>query len=912
MVRERLDRAHAGKGGLVVVEGELGIGKTSLLLRAAEGARRQGWTVFRGSATRLDRAAHLHSLLSALHDPAQSGDAPALDAIPPAGSSPITAYGLITRLAEFLDGQAARQPTLVVLDDAQWMDDLTALALRDLVPALRRARVLWLIGRRRIPLRCPGHDAVEALLSEDALLAGDALRLEVEPLRRDAAEELITRRFGVRPDPETLAATSRVSGNPRLLNALLDGWERDGVVRCHAEARLTSHTLPSGFADEVDRLLRDLRTETRTLLEAGAVCGPAFALDRLEPVLEFSPTRLLAAVDEATAAGVLADDGPALRFRHPAIRDALDQSMSGTRRGALRRHVRHPVLAKAGDAEPPPAADSERVAVLRRAADQIYTESPGAAADLLLRAAGLLPDSDPLSSGMRIEALERLATAGRLREAIDVGNAVLDRSLSPAERGSLTLSLALAYKRSCLDNAVLECSERTAFDTTVPERLRVRLLAVRAQAQVFAADPGAARATAREALALARSCGEPTATAAALAALSAACRYDGDLSEARQMALSAVAEVHGDKSGATVLPQLWLAGALLADDAFAAARQALNEAAGCASAAALTWVQPLWHFSSVEFYLAAGALGDADREGEAGLRWAEQLGSPGLAQALLALLAQTAVHAGDHAAASRFLVRAHRIDRPTTGLTGMLMHWAQALLDAARDRPGAAAEATRKLAGGPAGVRPLLGHDPTCGPRIVRIALRAGDRALAQDVVAATERLAAGSPGLVGVGAAAMHARALLERDPVALRGVAEFYRGSPRRLAAAEAAEDAGRELPAREGAGLLDEARDGYAAAGAAGEASRLAGGGPVTVPAQGDRTAAVTRPGWNRVTAAELRVVRLVAEGMSTRQIARALTLSPHTVDSHVRNVFQKVGVCSRVELVGQLLRQQTGTA
>jgi len=64
-------------------------------------------------------------------------------------------------------------------------------------------------------------------------------------------------------------------------------------------------------------------------------------------------------------------------------------------------------------------------------------------------------------------------------------------------------------------------------------------------------------------------------------------------------------------------------------------------------------------------------------------------------------------------------------------------------------------------------------------------------------------------------------------------------------------------------------------------------------------------VRRSAWGSLTESELRVVRLVAEGLTNRQVASRLFLSPHTVDSHLRHSFTKLGVSSRVELTRHVM-------
>jgi DNA-binding NarL/FixJ family response regulator len=151
--------------------------------------------------------------------------------------------------------------------------------------------------------------------------------------------------------------------------------------------------------------------------------------------------------------------------------------------------------------------------------------------------------------------------------------------------------------------------------------------------------------------------------------------------------------------------------------------------------------------------------------------------------------------------------------------------------------------------------------------------------------------------------AAALHARALLDHDPE--RGVAALhaYSADPRPLVRAVVLEDAAGLLPERakeEAVGYLDEALRLQSAAGAERDAARVRrllrdrgaqrpGGRPD--PAAGQ---------WPELTASELAVVRLVTQGATDREVAQRLFISAHTVNSHLRHVFTKLGIRSRVEL------------
>ena len=113
---------------------------------------------------------------------------------------------------------------------------------------------------------------------------------------------------------------------------------------------------------------------------------------------------------------------------------------------------------------------------------------------------------------------------------------------------------------------------------------------------------------------------------------------------------------------------------------------------------------------------------------------------------------------------------------------------------------------------------------------------------------------------------------------------------------------EDAGRLLPearATEAMPLLETALTSYAGAGAERDAARvrsLLRARGVRPPASGPRSA----PDWPELTESEFAVVSLVAQGATNREVAERLYLSPYTVNSHLRHVFAKLGIRSRVEL------------
>jgi DNA-binding CsgD family transcriptional regulator len=203
--------------------------------------------------------------------------------------------------------------------------------------------------------------------------------------------------------------------------------------------------------------------------------------------------------------------------------------------------------------------------------------------------------------------------------------------------------------------------------------------------------------------------------------------------------------------------------------------------------------------------------------------------------------------------------------------------------------------------------------DPEGAVLLVRGALADGDRARAVALAEQTRRLAASTPGRPDMAAAADQARGLIEQDPAALQRVAQSYATARAR---ASALEDAGNAW-AKQGdqaraTTLLGQAYALYQEAGDADDLARVrsglrAAGTQLRHWIQADRPAF----GWDSLTDTERRVADLVAEGLSNRQVANRVFLSTHTVAFHLRHIFWKLGITSRVQLA-RLAAEQGGEA
>jgi DNA-binding CsgD family transcriptional regulator len=419
-----------------------------------------------------------------------------------------------------------------------------------------------------------------------------------------------------------------------------------------------------------------------------------------------------------------------------------------------------------------------------------------------------------------------------------------------------------------------------------------------------AGDRAAAEAAAEAVLAGEQRVGGDAGLGAGLSALAWIAWHRGHLTTALGLVRAAAGPARPAQGGPRA--QLWLAAMLAAVGEQDGAAEVLDRAAAAIEGPLHALWEPYVPLLRARLAVAAGDLDEAVRRCRAALSLAAELGSGLAVPVALATLSQVAVLRGDLREAARL---ADRIEPGPVLLPtdAAVFTWTAARLAGARD--GAAA-ALRAVAGPgrPLPAEPVLLVGESAAADLTRVALDAGDRGLARAVVTRAEQLAAGNTGLRSLRAAAGHARGLLERDTALLDQAAGDHR-SP--WSAASAREDAGAtrvrgddRTAARQD---FDRALDGYLGSGAERDAGRLRSRlRELGVrPCHWVRT---ERPasGWESLTESERRVADTVAEGLTNRQAAERLFLSPHTVDFHLRQIFLKLGIRSRVELTRQVLQ------
>jgi DNA-binding CsgD family transcriptional regulator len=268
-------------------------------------------------------------------------------------------------------------------------------------------------------------------------------------------------------------------------------------------------------------------------------------------------------------------------------------------------------------------------------------------------------------------------------------------------------------------------------------------------------------------------------------------------------------------------------------------------------------------------------------------------------------LGRLALHQGDRRQIRRLVDIAHvMFERGTPAVRGHAA-WLLALIASADSDPAAAKRWV--CTGLEAHNRPILPRFPLdIGDEVqlARIAIAAGDEDLARLALVSAGRRSKQNPGVASIAGVAAHVGGLIERSPDYLGDAVRLFAGGPRRLELASVLEDLGAHLADDDreaGVDALGHALSVYTETGATWDAGRVRS----RLRALGvRRRILVAEPqteGWGALTAAELAVARLVAQGLTNREVAERLFLSPHTVNSHLRHIFIKLGIHSRVELV-----------
>ncbi|WP_309114846.1 LuxR C-terminal-related transcriptional regulator [Saccharothrix sp.] len=683
--------------------------------------------------------------------------------------------------------------------------------------------------------------------------------LTLKPVGDDVVAQVLKDVLGAEPEPGLAALVASAGGNPGLVVELITGLReenrldvRDGV------ARLTGAGLPRRVAELVRAQADALSSEAAQVLRVAAVLGRSFLLKDVATMTGRPAGALLPAVDEVLASGLVVSAGVRLEFASDLGWQAVVQAIPPSVLHALRHDAD---LLRTDLREPPTAAPPE--------------EQRGAAA---------------------VHDVRRLAAGGRLGAAIALARDSLAQRLHAGPAAELHTALAgilLADGRPA--DAVAEM-EHALSVATAPEPLR-RLAAAGRLLSLYFATGNRAGAHALSVL-TARDREASDADVVMAACVHSCLEWNaGNLAEGLYW---------GRESTRWELdrPTAWWQSH--AAVAFAMKLSSLGEFAdaeklvrgdGPDTDEAVTAGAPAARMiGRARVLFQAGKLVQAQVAAHSGLSLAHDRGLRLLVPLASAVLAVVALHRGDVEGAASH-VRRYRGD-----LAGgeAVLHsgqydWVELLVAEAQGGPERAAELARERLADLDSARRMLIEEPGAGAWLVRLALVVGDSRMAGVVVGAAEELAANNPGCVAVSVGAGHARALLDGDEQLLETAAGKHRHP---WAQAWAHEDlavlsgeSGQEQRAREHAEVALRIFERMGASGDAARVRRRAG--VVADEAEGSDE-------WGRLSSPERDIARLVGAGLTNRQVARQLFLSPHTVNYHLRGIFRKLGISSRVEL------------
>ncbi|MEU1878224.1 BTAD domain-containing putative transcriptional regulator [Streptosporangium sp. NPDC020072] len=322
-VGERLASVRRGTGGVLLVTGEAGIGKTRLAQAAAEEAEARGFTVAWGRC--LDGGAPAFWPWRQVLRECGAGSWPPGGLT--GGSDPDAAlFELYESVVSALTGTGG--PLLVILDDLHWADVSSLRLLGFVAGELARRPVLVLATLRPEPGEHPRQlrDTLGALAGQP-----ETERIELTPFGAEEVSAYL-RRHRVEETPGLAAALlERSGGNPFYLGEL---------VRLRRSERGLSSALPPGARDVIGRRVARLPERTRELLGVAAVAGRDVEAGLLEAVTDVPVEEVMSLLEPAVATGLLAEvpGGLDYRFSHALVRDALCSDLS--RLALARLHLR--------------------------------------------------------------------------------------------------------------------------------------------------------------------------------------------------------------------------------------------------------------------------------------------------------------------------------------------------------------------------------------------------------------------------------------------------------------------------------------------------------------------------------------------------------------------------------------------
>lgn len=921
--------ARQGNGGVAIVTGEAGIGKTRLAQELAERARPDGCRILWGRASSGGTRVAFRPLAEALHAGVTDDeldalvpdrDRPLIRALLGTGVSPpgtLTLLALIAALRRLLVALSGERATVLVIEDLHWADDETMEAVEYLADNLAGTAVLCVCTHRS-----DSGERAEALVAD--LVARRAARLvPLGPLDHDAVGEMVRGCLGGETPPAAVLdlLAARAAGVPFLVEELVAAYLSGGGPPTRRPewwvSRRIAQAVPGSYRRLVSERLAGLDPDAQDVVSSAAVLGRQFEAPLLALITELPERRVYECLRAAVRASLVTATGEhfaaTFEFRHALAREAVLAELMPAERADLALRAARSIEAahvgvsgeyceRAADLYEQGGDALAAVRLLQESARRAINRSALASAEaVLLHARDLCASDWMVWMGVDDLLLDTYARAGRADRVLEIGHELVaafetryGRHRSRSRLGGIHLRIArgvlpsgdLALARQHLDEA------RHAALETDDAALHARIETLEATLALEQGDPDRALELADRTLAAEPGGARPDVATDALTIRATAQLRRGDLAAARA-SFGQLGEIAlgPDRAMDRANALIGLATATdVDDDPLPVWLEARELATSCGALSALVTIDLgiAWH------HLDGGDPPGAQPAVHDALEGSHLLHHARLDEALACAAALQALTAADATATAAADPTVRIESEGDLQFCKMLTTALRRLL--AGDNAGAEAS-LRRLPARTAtsswwhGLEALLAaRRDRPGPSEACPGMPTGDRvtraylAYAEAIHAGTSQQPSAAIALIAVGDRLMprgwrrhHSKLVLAEtalgagwgDPVAWANDAvEFFEHARMpRLA------DAGRAILRRSGARM------------------RRKGRGTASVPPELHRRG---------VTSREMDVLLLAAERLTNREIGARLFVSPRTVETHVASLQRKLGLSTRAEL------------
>jgi len=878
-----------GASGVVLVSGNAGVGKTALLSEICRQAAQMNIRLARGKCDEIEQAwpgAPVVGLLRTGRDPLLQE--PEFRQVSALIAEPLL---LVDRIASHLARLGDGQRLLIAVDDVQWADRVSRYALRALISRLVGIPVVWVLASR--------SDEVGLVVS-----AADSVEVEhirLGPLAQPAILDIARDRLGPNLEPRVEQLLGAAGGDAFLAVQIIDG------VAQHDETGGTDG-IPAQFRSAVRQRLTGLPGAARRLVEAVAIAGrPVSVVDLAEACeMDGGPT-YDKAVNDAVASALVKSTGAELNFGHDLLKDAVyELTAPDVRRGLHARFAHHfvdrvgdPVLGAAHARAAATLGDITHARIMLDAAEALITTSAVDAADLALQAFQIMHPGQPQWLELGERAVSVLSRTQRAAEAI----AVADRLLATVDDVDVvsrieTYTVKPMWLSGHSATLVGRADRALARSGTRHGHLaRFRAARALAHTRILAADQ--ATVDAECALGDARASRDHDALGLALQAAGEAAHNE----RRHQLALKYFRELRS-VTGVPYLAEEIMELQLL--DRYDDAQLLLDGATGDSGGKERS-ILPDLLFAQLKQHYNMGRLREADETASLLIELAQVTGTTVhviegfLMRATVALLRGEPELAAQRLRPALCLADDDAIRHPGLSFLSGWLTTEQGDIRSGRRILAELLETSHRT-------RSYWAWWPCYANVLFSIGLISGATNITRRTVEFAEEGARRNPDVASLSGLALNLRGRLGGDLDMLGESVKILNHSPRPILRAAGVEHYGRALlsagESRAALEHLDAAWDVYDSMGALAPQARVQ---------RLMRDTGARRAKWvyhradveeAPLTEAERRVAYLIADGHTNKSAAKSLGISTNTVGTHLRSIYSKLGVQSRVQLANIL--------